>query len=161
MGATQLERYERALEKLRKRGSDDVELMLQALELAAAEKFGRPKSAEPNSLIVIHQCESCEAAHTKTSRGDKALHRRQLAAARCDAILQKDGKRSKTIRPKTRRQVLERDHYRCATRGCKSSRGLQIHHKNERNQGGSHEAENLITLCRSCHEMMHRGLAEP
>jgi hypothetical protein len=161
MSATQLERYERALEKLRQRGSDDVELLLQALELAASEKFGRPKSAEPNSLVVIYECESCQAAHTKTSRGNKTLSRPQRAAARCDAILQSEGKRRKTIPPKTRRQILERDRHRCATSGCTNTRGLQIHHKDERNQGGSHDAENLITLCRSCHEMMHRGLTVP
>jgi hypothetical protein len=161
MSAMQLERYERALEKLRQRGSSDVELLLQALELAASGKFGRPKSAEPNSLVVIYECESCQAAHTKTTRGDKPLSGRERAAARCDAILQREGKRRKTIPPRMRRQVLERDRHRCATRGCTNTRGLQIHHRDERNKGGKNDAENLITLCRSCHEMMHRGLTVP
>jgi 5-methylcytosine-specific restriction endonuclease McrA len=54
-----------------------------------------------------------------------------------------------------RQQVLRRDSWRCQV--CGSSRNLQVHHKQLRSQQGSDEACNLITLCASCHEELHRG----
>ena len=34
---------------------------------------------------------------------------------------------------------------------------VDIHHKIYRSQGGTDEPENLVALCRSCHEAAHRG----
>jgi hypothetical protein len=52
-----------------------------------------------------------------------------------------------------RRLVLERDDRRCQVTGCPSRLELQIHHKTPRAMGGSHRADNLVTLC-----MFHHGL---
>lgn len=35
---------------------------------------------------------------------------------------------------------------------------VDIHHIIYRSRGGSDEADNLIALCRKCHEKAHRGL---
>ena len=43
--------------------------------------------------------------------------------------------------------------------GCDAVRGLQIHHKDHVADGGGHEPENLMTLCRACHHMLHATLA--
>lgn len=56
---------------------------------------------------------------------------------------------------KTIRQVLERDDYRC--RGCGNTRHLELHHIIFRSQGGTDEADNLVTLCRRCHQRTHRN----
>ena len=37
---------------------------------------------------------------------------------------------------------------------------LQVHHQQLRSQQGSDEESNLITLCASCHEGLHRGYGE-
>jgi 5-methylcytosine-specific restriction endonuclease McrA len=73
-----------------------------------------------------------------------------------------------TIRPKSprialdpeayaqlRRQVLERDHWRC--QNCGSLQNLQVHHQQLRSQSGSDVEDNLITLCEACHRRMHRN----
>jgi 5-methylcytosine-specific restriction endonuclease McrA len=53
-----------------------------------------------------------------------------------------------------RKQVLRRDGWRCQI--CDSRQNLQVHHKQRRSQQGSDEDSNLITLCASCHEDVHR-----
>ena len=152
--AVQLERYERALTQLRQRGQSDVESILAGLELQLANgRVCRQTASVAETVIVLHECPSCEATHVKTTRGDRAVQPAQRAAAHCDATLQTAGKRTRSIKPSVRRQTLERDRYRCTR--CKATRGLQVHHMHERQYGGGHELENLRTLCRSCHELAH------
>lgn len=53
--------------------------------------------------------------------------------------------------------VLNRDNYTCQC--CKTKKGtLHVHHIIYRSNGGSDKMENLITLCESCHEKLHKGL---
>jgi hypothetical protein len=54
-----------------------------------------------------------------------------------------------------RRQVLERDGWRCQV--CGSSAKLQVHHLRRRSKLGGDENENLITLCAACHHQQHAG----
>ena len=52
-----------------------------------------------------------------------------------------------------RKEVYRRDGFRCAL--CDSTRGLQVHHVMARSQGGTNDAQNLITLCWRCHAIAH------
>jgi 5-methylcytosine-specific restriction endonuclease McrA len=54
------------------------------------------------------------------------------------------------------RQVLERDSWRC--QHCGSATQLQVHHLRFRSALGDDDIENLITLCFSCHEKIHRSI---
>jgi hypothetical protein len=58
----------------------------------------------------------------------------------------------------TKAYVLDRDNYICQhCKGkCKDSR-LHVHHIIFRRNGGSDEVENLITLCKTCHNKLHDG----
>ena len=63
-------------------------------------------------------------------------------------------KRTKTaIAPTVRAAVLERDGNRC--RRCGTGENLTLHHIKLRKDGGKNVAENLITLCRPCHDAEH------
>ncbi len=56
---------------------------------------------------------------------------------------------------KIRNQIVERDGYKyriCFEDGVK----LDVHHIIPRVEGGSHEPENLVTLCVGCHRKMER-----
>ena len=58
----------------------------------------------------------------------------------------------------TKAFVLARDGYTC--RHCKGKHKdtrLEVHHIVWRSQGGSDDADNLITLCRTCHTGVHDG----
>ncbi len=51
-----------------------------------------------------------------------------------------------------RREVLTRDRWRCLV--C-SKPAVDTHHILYRSQGGPDEAWNLISLCRTCHDLAH------
>jgi len=55
------------------------------------------------------------------------------------------------------RQVLGRDSWRC--QDCGSASQLQVHHLRFRSALGDDDIENLITLCFSCHERIHRNIS--
>ena len=49
--------------------------------------------------------------------------------------------------------VIASDGGKC--RRCGTSNRLHVHHVMYRSQGGKHVAENLITLCYTCHDVVH------
>lgn len=54
----------------------------------------------------------------------------------------------------TKSYVLNRDNYQC--QNCKAKKvGLEVHHIIYRSNYGSDEENNLITLCKSCHNSVH------
>ena len=52
-----------------------------------------------------------------------------------------------------RNEVLKRDGWRC--QDCGAMKDLQVHHIKRRSQLGGDVAQNLITLCASCHGKRH------
>jgi hypothetical protein len=60
-------------------------------------------------------------------------------------------------------QVHLRDQGRCAHQDphgkrCNSSRWIEIHHKRPVSQGGTHDLNNLITLCSTHHDYWHEEM---
>jgi cytochrome c553 len=56
----------------------------------------------------------------------------------------------------TKAFVLSRDGYLCQhCKGKSKDRRLHVHHIVFRSEGGSDEAENLVTLCKTCHDKVH------
>jgi 5-methylcytosine-specific restriction endonuclease McrA len=52
-----------------------------------------------------------------------------------------------------RQRVLRRDGWRCQYCGAMSN--LEVHHKQFRSHFGHDSEENLITLCFTCHALIH------
>lgn len=62
----------------------------------------------------------------------------------------------------TKAMVLNRDGYKCQyCKGKHKDSKLEVHHIIFRSQGGSDEADNLITLCHTCHKALHSGEIHP
>lgn len=58
----------------------------------------------------------------------------------------------------TKAYVLSRDNYTCQhCKGKSKDSRLHAHHIVFRSNGGSDEAENLVTLCKTCHDILHSG----
>ena len=58
----------------------------------------------------------------------------------------------------TREYVLYRDGHECRLcGGTRKDSVLEVHHKTRRIDGGSDRPENLITLCSTCHSLLHKG----
>jgi len=56
----------------------------------------------------------------------------------------------------TKSYVLDRDNYICQyCKGKTKDSKLEVHHIIFRRNGGSDEQENLITLCKTCHDKLH------
>ena len=53
--------------------------------------------------------------------------------------------------------ILHRDNYTCQCCGKKNCR-LEVHHIKFRSDGGTDDEENLITLCKECHDKVHAGI---
>lgn len=54
--------------------------------------------------------------------------------------------------------VLDRDSHTCQhCKGKSNDHRLEVHHIIFRRNNGSDEAENLITLCKVCHDQLHCG----
>lgn len=58
----------------------------------------------------------------------------------------------------TKAYVLSRDNYTCQhCKGKSKDSKLEVHHIIFRSQGGSDEENNLIVLCKTCHDKLHKG----
>ncbi len=69
------------------------------------------------------------------------------------------------IKDDVRRAVLRRDSYKCQFSGCgwlhdlwnpSDPRHLEVHHILHHAKGGGNYAENLVTYCNVCHDIVHR-----
>jgi len=60
----------------------------------------------------------------------------------------------------TREYVLHRDNHTC--QHCKGKSGdkiLQVHHINGKKEGATNRPEELLTVCKTCHEKHHKGIS--
>ena len=62
------------------------------------------------------------------------------------------------VAPTVRAAVLERDGHQCSQ--CGTGENLTLHHIKPRKDGGKNVADNLITLCRRCHDAEHGNTKE-
>jgi hypothetical protein len=111
--------------------------------------------------IAITVCEQCQRA-TQDGGGEVIdVAPAVLERARCDAdeihIGCEGGKLESAIPPRIRRDVLRRDHRRCAVPGCRGAKWIEIHHIVPREAGGTHDLGNLISLCGPHHRARHDG----
>jgi RuvA, C-terminal domain/HNH endonuclease len=125
---------------------------------AARESSGRAKFQ-----IAITVCERCRQGWQEGAGAKIAISSGAVERACCDAqhIGSIDGaapqRAYQDVAPSVARLVWRRDGGRCRVPGCRSSRGLELHHLVHRADGGSHDAENLCVLCSSCHQSHHAG----
>ena len=59
----------------------------------------------------------------------------------------------------TKACVLSRDNHTCQfCKGKSKDKHLEVHHILEKSQGGSDRPNNLVTLCHTCHQKLHKNL---
>ncbi|NBR22250.1 MAG: HNH endonuclease [Micrococcales bacterium] len=66
----------------------------------------------------------------------------------------KSAEKSK-VPDEVRAAVVQRDLGRCRFPNCGETHGVEAHHIKYRSEGGGHEVDNLISLCRDHHVIVH------
>jgi hypothetical protein len=113
--------------------------------------------------IAMTVCQRCRRGWQEGAGAQIAVDPEAVDRALCDAqhIGSIDGaapeRAYQDIPPSVARFVWRRDGGRCRVPGCRSSRGLELHHLVHRADGGSHDALNLSLVCSACHLAHHRG----
>jgi hypothetical protein len=124
-------------------------------------------TTEPNGRarfqIALTLCERCRQGWQHGAGVKIAVDAIAVDQALCDAQhigpidADRPARAYQDIPPATARLVWHRDGGHCQTPGCRSSRGLEIHHIIHRDDGGSHEPSNLTIRCSACHRSHHAG----
>lgn len=158
----QLELARRHLEAEAGGPLDDNELMAAMCRQVLDGPAATANPTRPRHQIAVTVCQRCDAATMDAAGKVIDIGPGALALARCDAahVGRIDDPRARTtidIPRKTRRFVERRDHGRCCVPGCRSSRGLEIHHIVDLAMGGDHSPSNLILLCAAHHHAHHAG----
>jgi 5-methylcytosine-specific restriction endonuclease McrA len=112
--------------------------------------------SRPPVQIHVHEDAATGRMTVQTDAGERQLSKAESERMRCDAaVCEQGGRNTTTIPPRVRREVLARDKHQCQAPGCGRTRFLEVHHIVVRQQGGNNQAENLMTLCASCHRLWH------
>jgi hypothetical protein len=123
--------------------------------------------AEPSGRaryqIAVTVCERCRQGWQDGAGVKVAIGAAAVARAECDAqhVGSIDAnvpvRATQDVPPAVVRLVWRRDGGRCRVPGCRSARGLEIHHIVHRAYGGTHDAANCVLLCSACHGHHHAG----
>jgi hypothetical protein len=113
--------------------------------------------------VAVTICERCRQGWQLGAGAKLAIRPAAVERALCDAqhLGSLDGdapeRAHQDIPPSVARFVWRRDGGHCRLPGCRSARGLELHHIIHRADGGSHDASNLVLACSACHQAHHAG----
>jgi hypothetical protein len=124
---------------------------------------GAPGDGRAKHQLSVVVCERCGQGWQDGAGVRVAIDAAAVELAECNAqhIGSLDARAPERahhdIPPAVARLVSRRDGDRCRVPGCRSARGLDIHHIVRRSDGGTHEPSNLVLVCSSCHRAHHDG----
>ena len=114
---------------------------------ARFRRKARKKKKRKESIYIVKNCLHCGQKFTIT----KAAYKEQTyCSARCRKEFRKLVSEQ---RLENRESILLRDGYTC--RKCGSRDTLTVHHIIPTSEGGTWDADNVITLCQPCHDKEH------
>lgn len=158
-----------------------VEMARAFLEQPFTEKEADARQA---FQVVYHRCTDCERAWMMSGDGPQGVDASKVDARAQGAEVVRlpvlraprgDGSTNSIFlstpgsppvpsrerdRPNTvalRRHVLNRDGRCCAVPGCSNKGHLASHHIIWREQGGATSEHNEVSVCRTCHSLIHEG----
>jgi Domain of unknown function (DUF222)/HNH endonuclease len=162
------ERQDGSAEPLTPPRARNVDALVLMAESLLADPATRP-GGERHQLVV--HVDAATLAHDAPDgachvENGPALHPETARRLGCDAgvvrMLEADGKplsvgrRTRTVSPALRRALRSRDHG-CRFPGCSRTRFVDAHHIHHWAHGGLTKLDNLVTLCRHHHRLVHEG----
>jgi hypothetical protein len=145
---------------------DDDQLFTALCDAILDGSSGGTSSGRAKFQIAVTVCERCKQGWQDGGGATVAIDAAAVERAHCDAqhIGALDAavpaRATQDIPPSVARLVWRRDGGRCQTPGCRSARGLELHHVVRRVDGGTHDPSNLRIQCSACHLALHRGTLE-
>lgn len=139
---------------------DDDAFLAAVFQLALGNATASSGNARAKYQIVQYHCDSCKRAKQLGGSVTVDISSADAERAQCDAERvsgEAPDRVTQDVPPKVRRFVELRDQMRCRAPGCRSTRGLELHHIVHREHGGTHDPSNLILLCEGHHAAHHRG----
>jgi hypothetical protein len=122
---------------------------------------GKAEHTRARHQIMTTICEVCSQGWQQGGGRRVAVTATDVAIAECDAQRigsdRGPGRAAQDVTPRVRRLVEHRDDGQCKVPGCRAARHTDVHHIVPRSRGGSHEADNLTTLCSGHHRALHEG----
>jgi len=153
-------KWERACAKVAIESGGSAESW-QCLEVAAdlilaQQPEDGPTIAPENCCVVVNADDNT----VETDDGDVPLAQETVEMLACNCGIvdasTSDREKDRSVPRALRRKVYARDGHRC--RCCGSRHSLHVHHIIPWSCGGETCLENLITVCRWCHSLIHAGL---
>jgi hypothetical protein len=162
----QLRQTQTALAEEHGRHLDHNDFIRALCDRALDRAPGDAPSGRAKFQLLLTVCSQCERGTQEASGIQVPVDAATIERARCDA--QHIGsttdavpmRAEQDIPPRVRRFVWRRDGGRCQTPGCRSARGLEVHHIVRRADGGSHDPSNMRLQCSACHSALHHGTLE-
>lgn len=111
-----------------------------------------------NYRVGLVTCPSCKKTVRTGGSEDVVVEPHVLEAAMCHAEVvdvDNDARATQTIPPRIQRQVRLRHHDRCAVPDCRNA-VTDLHHLDERAEGGTHDPNRMLPLCGAHHDAAHR-----
>ncbi len=140
-----------------------AQMMLARGSTSSAENAHEGRAPYQIALTV---CDRCRTTTQRAGGDEVVVSQTALECAECDAQnlgrvdLPTPARASQSIPPAVRRAVMRRHGGRCAVPGCHRSGFVDIHHSERRADGGDHDPEKLLPLCRGKdghHPAAHEG----
>jgi hypothetical protein len=157
LGADTAATLREAIALLRKEGMDED----GAWRELARRVLGGPDSGRASYQIALTVCERCGRGEQHAAGEKVPVDEIAVELAECDAQrlghVGEAGRATQDVPPAVRRAVLHRDHGKCVVPGCRNHLWVDVHHLRLRSEGGLHHASNLVTLCGSHHDLVHKG----
>jgi hypothetical protein len=104
--------------------------------------------------VVMYRCSSCGAGSQLGAGVKFDVDAAEVERAQCDAqrvSAEAPGPATQDIPKRVRRFVDLRDGKKCRIPGCRAASCLELHHIEHLEDGGTHEPENLISICDGHH----------
>jgi len=148
----------------KQRHLDDDELIAALCDIALAPTSGADDShGRAKFQVSMTVCARCKQGWQHGGGALIPVDEVAVERAWCDAqhigSIDRDApeRAHQDFPPAVRRFIWHRDSGRCQTPGCRSTRGLEIHHLRAIADGGQAVASNGTLRCGSCHHAHHDG----
>ncbi|HUH02342.1 MAG TPA: hypothetical protein VML75_10115 [Kofleriaceae bacterium] len=140
--------------------SHDELIGLIARQVLAGESGDAGDPGRSSYQLAYRQCEECERVMAQGAGKDIEVDAATAEMIQCDVqrvTTPHVGRATQSVTPAMRRAVMHRDRGRCVVPGCGHSAYVDVHHVDRQTDGGSHEEENLLTMCSAHHTAVHEG----